>query len=339
VYSEQDWLDIFHPDTFDLYGAGLVLKWTDGAMVTGVTSRNAQNGIALFGARGSYLADNDVSSNTGWGINLWQSSHNTIVRNLAHHNVRCESPRYSRGCDSAGLLLRERSDSNLITDNDLSGSGDGFFLSGQRPLVQPSIGNVVIRNDASFSYHNAFESTFSAWNIFLENRADSSGYGFWLGYSTGNTIRGNTIVGTTSAGIAIEHGSDNEIAANVIIGGQVGIHLFAPQAGHESSTNYRVHDNTMARLEIGMVMEQTTQTKIRGNLFDAVGEGLVIDKAGADAEVSGNIFLRAERHFLRAPSVEAGGNFWGAPTEQATAAKLEGTINLKPWKPASAAGY
>ncbi len=338
-YNAQDWLDIFHPDTFDLYGGGLLLKWTDGAMVTGVIARNAQNGISLFGARASYLADNDVSGNTGWGINLWQSSHNTIVRNLAHHNVRCESSRYSHGCDSAGLLLRERSDSNLITDNDLTGSGDGFFLSGHRPLVQPSIGNLVIRNDASFAYHNAFESTFSAWNVFLENRADSSTYGFWLGYSTGNTVRGNTIVGTKAAAIAIEHGSDNELAANVIIGGHFGIHLFAPQAGNESSTNYRVHDNTLARLDIGMLMEQTTHSKVRGNLFDAVGEGLVIDQAGADAEVSGNVFLRADRLFVRAPKLDAGGNFWGAPTEEATTGKIVGAVALKPWKPASAAGY
>jgi parallel beta-helix repeat protein len=339
AYSEQDWLDIFHPDTFEVYGGGLLLKWTDGATVVGVTARNAQNGIGLFGARGSYLAENDVSFNSGWGIHLWQSSQNTIVRNVANHNVRCESPGYSHGCDSAGLLLRERSDSNLIADNDLSHSGDGFFLSGHRPLVQPSIGNLVLRNDATGSFHNAFESTFSAWNIFLENRADSSAYGFWLGFSTGNTVRGNTVVGTRAAGIAIEHGSDNEIAANVIIGGRVGIHLFAPQAGLEASTNYRVHDNTIARVDVGLAMEQTTHSKVRGNLFDAVGDGLIVDEAGADAEVSGNIFLRADRLFIRASRLDAGGNYWGTPSEAATTSRVQGTVGLKPWHPASAAGY
>ncbi|MEO8199007.1 MAG: NosD domain-containing protein [Gemmatimonadota bacterium] len=338
-YNEQDWLDIFHPDTFDTYGSGLLLKWTDGATIIGITARNGQNGIGLFGARGSYLAENDVSSNTGWGIHLWQASHNTIVRNVASNNVRCESASYSHGCDSAGLLLRERSDSNFIADNDLTHSGDGFFLSGHRPLVQPSIGNLVIRNNATGAYHNAFESTFSAWNVFLENRADSSAYGFWLGYSTGNTVRGNTMVGTRIAGIAIEHGSDNEIAANVIIGGRMGIRLFAPQAGQEASTNYRVHDNTIARVTVGMSMEKTTHSKIRGNLFDAVGDGLTVDEAGSDAELSGNIFLRADRMFIRAPHLDAGGNFWGTANETATGSRVEGQVNLKPWRPASAAGY
>ena len=339
VYSDLDWLNIFRPDTFDLYGGGLLLKWTDDVSVTGVTARAAQNGISLFGTRGAYLADNDVSANTGWGINLWLSARNVIVRNKAHHNARCESPSYSHGCDSAGLLLRERSDSNLIADNDLSFSGDGFFLSGHRPLVQPSIGNLVIRNNASFSYHNAFESTFSAWNVFIENRADSSGYGFWLGYSTGNVVRGNTIVGARADGIAIEHGSDTEIAANVIIGGVRGIHLFAPHSGHEESTNYRLHDNTLARVGQGIVLERTTQSRVRGNLFDAVGEGLVVDSMGAETEVTGNVFLRADGAFIRAPRLSAGGNYWGAPSEAVTATRVEGAVSLAPWRPASAAGY
>lgn len=338
-FDELDWLDIFHPDTFETYGGGLLLKWTDGATVTSITARNSQNGIGLIGARGSYVADNDVSSNSGWGIHLWQSSRNVIIRNQAHHNVRCESPSYSRGCDSAGLLLRERSDSNTVADNILTYSGDGFFLSGQRGVVQPSIGNLVLRNDGSFSPHNAFESTFSSWNVFLENRADSSGYGFWLGYSTGNTVRGNTIVGSKEIAIAIEHGSDNDLASNVIIGGLRGIHLFIRDTAGPRSSNYRIQDNTIARVEQGIVLEQTTQARVRGNLFDGVSDALIVDQVGANTEVTGNVFLRAGRLFIRAPSLDAGKNYWGTADEASTRNKVEGTINLTPWKPASAAGY
>lgn len=338
-FDEADWLDIFHPDTFETYGGGLLLKFTDAASITGITARNSQNGIGLVGARGTYVADNDVSNNSGWGIHLYQSAQNVIVRNQAHHNVRCEAPGYSQGCDSAGLLLRERSDSNIVADNNLTYSGDGFFLSGQRGVVLPSIGNLVLRNDASFSPHNAFESTFSAWNAFLDNRADSSGYGFWLGYSTGNTIRGNTIVGSRAIGIAIEHGSDNDIASNVIIGGRRGIYLFIRDSTGQASSNYRVQDNTLARMEQGLVLEHTTQTRVRGNLFDGVGEALVADRAGAGTEVTGNVFLRADRLFIRAPVLDAGKNYWGTADEAATRDRIEGNINLTPWKPASAAGY
>ncbi|HEU4699029.1 MAG TPA: NosD domain-containing protein [Gemmatimonadales bacterium] len=338
-YDEGDWLDIFRPDTFETYGAGLYLKYTDGASVTSVVARRAQNGIMLADARGSYVADNDVSANSGWGLALWQSSRNTIVRNKAHHVVRCESPAYSRGCDSAGLLLRQQSDSNTIVDNDLTYSGDGFFLSGQPPYVRPSVGNVVVRNDATGAYHNAFEATFSWNNTFLENRADSAAYGFWLGYSSGSTVRGNSIVGSREAGIAIEHGEDNTLAANTIVGGATGIHLFAPRADGPASRNVRVDDNLVARVTRGLVLERTTMARVRGNVFDGVGEGLVADSAGRGTAVTGNVFLRASGAFVRAPVLAAGGNFWAAPDAAATAARVQGQIRLEPWRPATDAGF
>ena len=338
-YDERDWLDIFRPDTFEQYGSGIYLRGTDGASVTNVVSRGAQNGIGLFAARSSYIADNDVSGNSGWGIHLWRSAQNIIVRNRAHHNVRCESEQYRRGCDSAAILLREQSDSNTIAHNDLSRSGDGFFLSGHRPLVKPSVGNLVIRNDATGAWHNAFESTFSWGNTFIDNRADSSDYGFWLGYSSGNLVRGNTIVGSRTAGIAVEHGSDNTIAANVIIGGPTGIRLFAPTTGAEPSRGYAVDDNVLARLERALVLEGTTRARIRGNLFDGVKDGLVVDSAGRDAAVTGNIFLRASGRFIDAAALDAGGNYWGGANEAEARTRVAPGVTIEPWRPARAAGY
>jgi parallel beta-helix repeat protein len=338
-YDERDWLDIFRPDTFETYGAGLFVEDAVAPTITGVTAREAQNGIMLSGVREGYVAGNDVSGNSGWGIALWRSSRNTIVRNVASRNVRCESASYSRGCDSAALLLRQQSDSNTIVDNDLRYSGDGFFLSGHQPLVRQSVGNVVARNDATGAYHNAFESTFSWGNTFLDNRADSSNFGFWLGYSTANVVRGNTVLGSRTAAIAIEHGSDNELDANVIIGGRIGIRLFAPRADGPTSRGYRIDDNLLARVERALVLERTAQARIRGNVFDGVGEGLAIDSAGRNSIVHGNVFLRAQRTFIEAPSLDAGGNFWGTPSLEATRERVRGNVDLEPWRPASAAGY
>jgi parallel beta-helix repeat protein len=338
-FDERDWLDIFDPEVFERYGVGLYLKWTDAAAVTNVTARRAQNGIGLFGARGTYLADNDVSDNSGWGIHLWRASHSTIVRNRAHHNVRCETPAYSRGCDSAALLLREQSDSNVVADNDLRYSGDGFFLSGHRPRVKPSVGNLVVRNDATGSPHNAFESTFSWGNSFIDNRADSSGYGFWLGYSSNNVVRGNSIIGARQAGIAIEHGSDNTVAANVIIGGPVGIHLFAPNQGHEPSRGYRVDDNLLARTGRGVVLEATSRAQLRGNVFDGVVDGIVVDSAASGVVVLQNVFLRASGSFITAPRLDAGHNYWATPDADSAEKAVRGKVTIKPWQPAAAAGY
>jgi parallel beta-helix repeat protein len=338
-FDQADWLDIFHPDTFETYGAGLYLKRTEDAQVSGVSARGSQNGIGLFESRGAMIVGNDVSGNSGWGIHLWKSSRNLIARNKADHNVRCESPSYRRGCDSAALLLREQSDSNLVSDNDLSWSGDGFFLSGQPPYVAPSIGNLVLRNDASHSWHNGFEATFSTWNVFLENRADSSDYGFWLGYSTASEIRGNLILGTRTAAIAIEHGAENALAGNTIIGGATGIRLFAPPPADQPSSFNRLDDNTIAKVEQGIVLERTTRSRLRGNLFDGVQDALVVDSAGADLELSGNVFLSARRWLIDAVSLQAGGNYWGprdAPTAQR---QIRGRVTLEPFRQAREAGY
>jgi parallel beta-helix repeat protein len=339
LFDEKDWLDIFSRDSAEAYGGGLLLKRVEGAIVVDVTAQRAQNGILLHDVRDAQVSDNDVSRNSGWGISLWQSSHNVIVRNRAAYNVRCVSVSYRRGCDSAALLLRQRSDSNVITANDLRYSGDGFFLSGHRPRLEASSGNLVTRNDAAGAYHNAFEATFSWDNSFIENRADSSDYGFWLGYSSGSSVRGNSIVGSRTAGIAIEHGSDNELGANIIIGGKDGIRLFTSAQNTSESRGYRIYDNLLARLRRGLVLEHTTQLKVRGNVFDGNEDALVSDAAASGAEVVGNVFLRASGFFIRASELDAGGNYWGMPSPEATREKLAGRVLLSPWYSATAAGY
>lgn len=338
-YDEGDWLDIFHPDSVLSYGGGVVLLDTDRATVARVRANGAQNGIALIRARRTWVTENDVSGNSGWGISLWASGLNTIQRNAAHHNVRCEAPTWSRGCDSAGILLRDRSDSNLVADNDLRWSGDGFFLSGHRGAVRPSNGNLVVRNDASGSPHNAFEATFSTGNVFVDNRADSSGYGFWLGYSTATLVRGSTIVGSRQAAIAIEHGSDNELSRNVIVGGAIGIHLFAPHDDDRPSRATVISRNTIGGTAQGVVLARTTTVTIVGNVFDDVGDGIVADAVAIDARVTANIFLAVRGWFVDAPDLNAGGNFWATADERAAQAKVRGRVTVLPWRSASEAGY
>ena len=339
TFDEGDWLDIFHADAAEAYGAGVYLNGTVGATVRNIKALQAQNGIMLRDAAGTVITDNDVSNNSGWGISLWHSSRSMIARNKAHHNVRCESPQYRRGCDSAGILLREASDSNIIADNDLSFSGDGFFLSGQPPHVSPSIGNLVIRNDATGAWHNAFESTFSFGNSFLNNRADSADYGFWLGYSTANVVTGNLIIGTRTAGVAIEHGQDNVIARNTIVGGQVGVRLFAPDSTARRSRDSNVDANYLARLDQGVVVQHSARTRVRGNIFDGAGDGLVVDSASADATVRDNIFLRATRLFIVADHLDAGGNYWATADAASARQQVRGEIRVDPWRPAREAGY
>jgi parallel beta-helix repeat protein len=334
-----DRLDLMRPDSFVPYGGGILLQGTVAASVTGVTARGAQNGIALLNTRESYIADNDVDSNSGWGIHLWRSSRNIITRNRVDHTRRCESQVPPGDCGAAAVLLRDASDSNTIVDNDLTASSLGFLLAGERRTVRPSIGNLVYRNDASTALRTGFTAAYGWSNTFLDNRADSVAIGFRLDHSGSTIVERNTVIGGRNAGIVSDHGSDNAFLGNVLIGGTVGIKVGAPEAGGEPSRRYRIDDNVLARLDQGVVMERTTRAQLRGNLFDGVGDGLVLDGEGHATEVSGNIFLRAARWFIEAPDLAAGGNYWATADVSGATAKVKGRISVLPWKPASAAGY
>jgi parallel beta-helix repeat protein len=305
--------------------------------VTRVVAKGAQNGIGLLETRESYLADNDFSGNTGWGIHLWQSSRNVVIRNRAHHTVRCAPPAVD--CAAAAILLREGSDSNTIAENDLTASSTGLRLSGQEPLTRPSIGNLIYRNDASGAAGAAFLAGYS-WSVsLLDNRADSAAYGFRLDHLNGSTVRANTAIGSRIAGILVEHGSENTLGSNVLLEGPVGILVTAPRRNDVPSRGHRIDDNVIGSAERAIVLQGTSGSRVRGNVFDRVVDGLVIDSVGHGTEVTGNVFLGATGWFIEAPDLAAGGNYWATADAGAASARVKGRISVLPWRPASAAGY
>jgi parallel beta-helix repeat protein len=304
--------------------------------VTGIVARAAQNGIGLVDARDSYIADNDVTGNSGWGVSLWHSSRNTVVRNLIGHTVRCER---AHGCDAAAILVREGSDSNTFSDNDLTGSSIGALVTGAAPLSQPSVGNLFVRNDASMSIESGFVVRLSWGTTFLENRADSAGTGFTLIRASSQSLRGNTVIGSRDAGIAASRGADNAIERNLLLGGRVGIEIAANEPAAPRGRGYVIDDNVIGGAVRGIVMQGVARAKIRGNVIDGVDEALVVDSAGHASEVTGNVFLRARRSYIVAPDLVAGGNYWATADAQGAAARVRGRISVLPWKPASAVGY
>jgi parallel beta-helix repeat protein len=335
----RDTADVLDPARLDAalgYGAGLLLRRTVGAVITGITARGAQNGIGLVEAREGYLADNDLSGNTGWGIHLWRSSRNVLTRNQVNHTLRCPN---SADCGAAAILLREGSDSNTVADNDLTTSSVGLLVTGRSPLTRASIGNLVYRNDASLAHGSGFVGAYG-WDLtFLENRADSAAHGFRLDHLNASTLRGNTVIGARSAAILAEHGRDNTIERNVLVDARVGIMIAAPRTRLAKSSGYRIDDNIVGGAEQGIVLQATTGSRVRGNLFDGVGDGLLVDGTGHGTEVTGNVFLRASGWFIEAPDLAAGGNFWATADAAAATARVKGRVSVLPWRPATAAGY
>jgi len=219
------------------YGAGLLVEDSREVTVREVKVRRTQNGILFHRTNASKVYDNDCSFLSGWGLALYRSSDNVIGRNAFDFCVRGYSHGvYNRGQDSAGILLFEQSERNLIALNSATHGGDGFFgfagrdALGERPPREPfpddaardayhrgrgANGNRLIANDFSYAAAHGIEMTFSTGNVFAGNRCVGNGIcGVWGGYSRSTLIRGNEFADNGAGGIDIEHGVGNVILGN-----------------------------------------------------------------------------------------------------------------------------
>ena len=229
------WLDDTDRPNEDGFGGGVYLREVNDSRMESNALNDNFNGIDLVRCERTVIKGNDCSSSGNVGIHLLGSSDNVIEDNRADHCVRFTDRFWNDTADSAGILLEEYSHRNRITDNTMRYSGDGFFIRANNR--HGCNDNYVARNDASFSPNNAFEAVFSEGNVFEENVASFSNYGFWLGFSRNTTVRANSIQKNRLDGVAIEHGSHNTIEENEIDGNRNGIRLWADDhlAGAEPS--------------------------------------------------------------------------------------------------------
>ncbi|UCG33012.1 MAG: right-handed parallel beta-helix repeat-containing protein [Phycisphaerales bacterium] len=226
-------LDIWTP-LERAYGAGIMLAGCRNATVTGNDLQHQQNGLSMYDCHRCTVTANNASFCSGWGVHLNSSSDNVIRGNTADWCCRIyvrKDGSYHAGADAAALLIVVNSSRNVVEDNMFRGGGDGVFLAGYRhpDIVAPCNDNVFSRNDCSLSPNNAFEATFSSRNRFLDNRANGSNFGFWLGYSTENVVENNEISDNRYAGVAIEHGHANRITANEFHRNRVAVRLWTDE--------------------------------------------------------------------------------------------------------------
>jgi parallel beta-helix repeat protein len=195
------------------------------------------------------VRDNNFSYNSGLGIGLYRSSDNFIVRNSVDFNIRGYSHGfYRRGQDSAGILLYEQSNNNIVALNSATHGGDGLFLWAGNYTMNTGQGgsndNVFYANDFSFAPANGIEATFSR-NTFVANIAEGNDYGLWGGYSFDSRIVANCFA-NNRYGIAIEHGQQNSVIANRFIGDSTAIRLWGDSI-QPSDWGYPKHRDTRSR--------------------------------------------------------------------------------------------
>lgn len=296
--SLVDWLTYHHNDHDEWlrYGAAIYLSDVTSGWVLRNTVEQGMNGLLLVRSSGLAIRDNDFSFNSGLGIGLYRSSDDTIAHNRLDYNVRGYSHRwYSRGQDSADLLIYEQSCRNIVADNSLTHGGDGVFLwAGQTTMDSGSGGandNVFDANDVSYATANGIEATFSR-NSITGNRAWGSEYGVWGGYSFSSRIAGNDFRGNRT-GVAIEHGQDNVISANRFAHDSTAIRLWAdsiepsdwgyPRHHDTRSRDYAITGNVFLGNRVALRARQTTRLAATGNRsMDVDSFAVVRDTTGFD---------------------------------------------------------
>ena len=249
--DESDWLS-YHQNEKDewlRYGAGIYLKNCQHATVRGCRITSNQNALLLTGCNDGLIYNNVFQFNSGLGIGIYRSSRNKLMHNLLDWNVRGYSHgKYQRGQDSAGILVYEQSNENLIAYNSATHSGDGLFLWAGQSTMDTGAGgcndNIIFGNDFSYAPTNGVEVTFSR-NRIQGNIIRECTYGIWGGYSFGSRIMGNYLADCTT-GIAIEHGQNDTIRQNLFQNDSVGIQLWA-RAEEPADWGYVQHRDTRSR--------------------------------------------------------------------------------------------
>lgn len=230
------------------YAAALYVEDANNVTIHDCRVRDGQNALCMDRVDSAKVYDNDFSFNSGWGMALWRCNESVISRNACDFCIRGYSHGvYNRGQDSAGILMFEQCNRNVIVENSATHGGDGFFgfagkealgETGQHPMAwyaaRGNTNNLLAHNDFSYAAAHGIEMTFSFANTFYGNRlVENAICGIWGGYSQDTTIaqnrlerNGDMAYGLERGGINIEHSRNNRILANHFQGNRCGVHLW-----------------------------------------------------------------------------------------------------------------
>jgi parallel beta-helix repeat protein len=283
--SLVDWMSYHHNEKDEWLdaGAGIYLADSDGAEIDHTTIVQGQNGLMLARSNNARIWNNTFSFLSGIGIGLYRSGGNTIMHNRVDWCVRGYSHGfYNRGQDSAGILVYEQSNRNVIALNSVTHGGDGLFLwAGQSTMDTGQGGsndNVVYDNDFSYAPANGIEATFSR-NVFYGNRVEECWHGLWGGYSFDSWIAANHFARNVEA-IAIEHGQDNRITENTFDGDETAIRLWKnptqdpaweyPKRRDTRSRDYVIAGNHFIGNATAFRITETQNVRLLTNDFEKV---------------------------------------------------------------------
>ncbi len=288
----SDWMSYHHNDNDEWlrYGAGIYLRNCNFSTIRNCKVTGGQNALMMTQCNDGMIYNNDFSFNSGVGIGMYRSNRNKVMYNRVIFNVRGYSHGvYNRGQDSAGILVYEQCNNNLFYKNNVTHSGDGFFLwAGQTTMDSGKGGcndNVILRNDFSYAATNGVEATFSR-NTIAYNRIFECDYGIWGGYSYETNINNNNFR-NNRVGIAIEHGQEINITYNLFFRDKEAIALWARNEQpadwlyvknrDTKSRNYIILGNSFNSNPVVFNLKSTEKLNVFSNTFAEVETDFKLD--------------------------------------------------------------
>lgn len=219
-------------------------------MNSGVSSMDDFAGIKIYNSRGVTIRNN-ILTNTFFGIYTQLGTSCVIKNNLITGYAKNEQ-------QSGNGIHCWKSDSMLITDNQVSGHRDGIYFEF---VTHSEIRNNIASRNLRYGLHFMF----SNHDTYLNNRFQANGAGVAVMFSNHVTMLNNVFMqnwGDAAYGILLKEISDSRIAQN------------------------QFKENTVA-----IFLEGASRINIQKNTFLSNGWAMKIQASCMDIQVSHNNFL------------------------------------------------
>ena len=246
AFERNDFSGNYVDDNYDIENlkpiphGGMILNGIQSARVQGNISNGNIAGIQILNSSKIQVLQNTTSRNRGWGIYLYGTTSSSIYTNTVEYNNRsCPQWGIDAGCGSAGIVLTQGSNRNLIGWNTLNYDGDGIY-QGNTPAAA-SNDNEIFNNKIAHSVANGIEATFSFRNYIHHNTFTDDNYGGWFGYSSQFTFSNNVVRGAHVKSVQADNSQTSRYTGNTFDGADV---LLQPIQGGTCAGN-TIDKNTL----------------------------------------------------------------------------------------------
>lgn len=174
----------------DQEGGALLMEGVSKSTIKGNNANNNANALIMRKSNNNTVKGNSFAIASDVCLEMDNSSYNTVEDNDFSWGIRIDAYDEVHARDSTSSLFESGSNYNYICNNDFTHGGDGIFL---RPLDGFACeGNIFKGNDTSYANNNAVES-WAGRNYYIENKANWSSYGFWMGGSDESEMINNEV--------------------------------------------------------------------------------------------------------------------------------------------------